>query len=175
MGRRVFERWKIIEDFPDYAISTCGRVKRIGVAKNGTYPGRILKPFATSQGYKVIRLFKNCEVYTVLVHHLVLNQFIKRREMGKECNHKNGNTGDNHVWNLEWVTKSENEKYAHRTGLKRSNGENNSNAKLTNNDVLKIRNMYASDNFSQHALAKRFGVTQSSINKIVLKKSYVEV
>jgi len=35
-----------------------------------------------------------------------------------EVNHKDGNKENNNIENLEWCTKSENQKHAYRTGIK---------------------------------------------------------
>ena len=64
-----------------------------------------------------------------LVHRLVATAFIG--ESKKKCvNHMNGNSYDNNVENLEWVTHSENSLHAMRTGLM--------NKELTYKGVIKI-------------------------------------
>jgi hypothetical protein len=56
-----------------------------------------------------------------------------------EVNHKDGDKANNHPDNLEWATRSEQEKHAFKTGLKTARGSANGNAKLTAADVQKIR------------------------------------
>ncbi len=52
------------------------------------------------------------------VHRLLALAFIPNPENKPEVNHKNGVKTDNSLDNLEWMTKSENELHAFRTGLK---------------------------------------------------------
>lgn len=54
----------------------------------------------------------------VHIHVLVARKFVEGWFEGAFVNHKDGDKHNNHSSNLEWVTRSENEKHAHRTGLK---------------------------------------------------------
>lgn len=64
------EKWKQIADFPDYYISSLGRIKSVRLHKE-----RLLKPWVTSNGYKRIRLHRNIDgmVQTsdLYIHRLV--------------------------------------------------------------------------------------------------------
>jgi len=53
-----------------------------------------------------------------------------------------------------------------------SPGEKNPAAKLTEKEVLEIRKLYATNNFTQTKLAIMFGVTQPLIGRIVKNKSW---
>ena len=60
------------------------------------------------------------------VHRLVALQFIPNPEGKPDVNHGDGNKSNCNVWNLEWMTKKENDHHARATGLtpngmKRSN------------------------------------------------------
>ncbi len=46
--------------------------------------------------------------------------------------------------------------------------------KLTPETAREIRRVYAEGNVSQGKLARRYGVSQSLINSLVLNKTYVE-
>jgi predicted XRE-type DNA-binding protein len=50
-------------------------------------------------------------------------------------------------------------------------GESHHNAKLTNDECSMIRKMYADGTYSQSKIANQFGVTQSNVSYVVLRKS----
>ena len=104
------EKWQILINYPNYSISSFGRIK------NKT---KILKPFF-SFGYKRIRLYCNKEYKYYSIHRLVAEYFIPNPENKPEVNHIDGNSLNNTDNNLEWVTRSENQKHAFKIGLNRS-------------------------------------------------------
>jgi predicted XRE-type DNA-binding protein len=54
-------------------------------------------------------------------------------------------------------------------------GEINGRSKLNENQILKIRRLYATNLFSQQELGNKFGVNQAQISNIVNKKSWSHV
>ena len=50
-------------------------------------------------------------------------------------------------------------------------GENNPDSRLTSAQVIEIRSLYATGQHTQKELAKRFGIGQTTISSIVLKKN----
>ena len=105
------EKWKVIEGFPRYEISTQGRV-RSNTTKSGKK--KILKNF-NNNGYEYITLISGTERGTgeskrVAVHRLVAKAFIPNPKGKEEVDHivpvRNG--GKPVVSNLRWVTKIEN-------------------------------------------------------------------
>lgn len=69
-------------------------------------------------GYSIVRLHKEKSVRSVTVGRLVLEAFAGANKL--EVNHKDGNTLNNHLDNLEYTTRSENQKHAIRNGLART-------------------------------------------------------
>ncbi len=84
-----------------YAVSDCGKVfsyKR----------GRYLKPGVNGSGYLTVTFFKNGKPKTKYVHRLVVETFLEPDTLRKEVDHIDGNTINNNISNLRWVTRSEN-------------------------------------------------------------------
>lgn len=104
------ELWKAVPDYPNYEVSTWGRVRNI---ERGTF----LKP-KLDKGYYRVHLSKKCDVKPKAVHRLVAEAFIEGNHDGLQVNHINGYKTCNDVWNLEWVTPSENISHAYNMGLK---------------------------------------------------------
>ena len=106
------EVWKTIPGYPDYSVSTYGRVK-----KNET--NKILVLTDDSRGYPALSLRNDSGWHTETVHRLVAENFIPNPCGKTTVNHVDGNKRNNHISNLEWNTLSENVKHAYDTGLKR--------------------------------------------------------
>lgn len=67
-----------------------------------------------SKGYYKVKLLNK----TIYVHRLVAEAFIENADSDRnEVNHINGDTHDNRLCNLEWVTHSENMKHAFNHNL----------------------------------------------------------
>ena len=116
------EEWADI-DFTDgaYQVSNMGRVKRtskpmtnsVGVKfKSKEHIIKLSTDNRKGKGYKMACICINNVKRTYTVHRLVAKAFIPNPDNKKEVNHKNGITSDNRASELEWVTRSENEKHA---------------------------------------------------------------
>ena len=96
----MVEEWRIVKEFPNYSVSNLGNVKNITSDK-------ILKPTAKG-GYYHVSLVNNENKQNFKVHRLVALAFIENPENKLEVNHKDKNKLNNHLSNLEWMTRREN-------------------------------------------------------------------
>jgi predicted XRE-type DNA-binding protein len=169
------EKWKVISDFPDYAVSNIGRVKRV-TDSNNRKAGFVLKPSFWNNRYASAILYKDKKYYAKSIHSLVLTAFVcERPTLKHHCNHINGNKRDNRLENLEWVTPRENNLHAVRTGLRKDEiGENNMNKKLKKCEVWLIKKLLH-HKISQYTIAKMFNVTRPNITSINCGKTWKEV
>lgn len=159
--------WKDIEGFEGiYKISSEGTV--VGIPRNGTNGG-VIKRFKTTNGYEEHELFKGGKRYRKYVHRLIATYFISNPENKPFVNHIDGNKLNNNIENLEWVTNKENIEHAAKIGLMRS-GENHPYAKLTDQEVLEIRDLYKHKIYIQRELSEIYGVSRSTMNWIVHNK-----
>lgn len=152
------EIWLPIPDWEDYQESNYGRTKRF--YKNGEV--KILKPALNKDGYLQVYLHKGGKKKNFKVARLVATLFIPNPDNKPQVNHIYSRFS-NHVDCLEWTTHAENMQHAVDTGLIKS-GEDSPDAKLTNEQVLYIREN--PDGLNTQQLAAMFGVGQTTISLI---------
>ena len=105
------EKYCIIENFNNYAISNYGNIKNI---KNN----KILKPHKNTNGYMEYTFCQNKIKATFRIHRLVGIYFIDNPQNKPYINHIDGDKTNNNVSNLEWCSAKENDNHARETGLK---------------------------------------------------------
>lgn len=174
------EEWLVITEFPDYAVSACGRVQNM-------LRGNILRP--RLDRYSYLTLYRAGKPYVVLVHRLVCAAFHgEPPSPAHEVAHSDGNAHNNNQNNLRWATRRENEadKIIHGTNLagrpssvpieRRAKGATHgrhtqphrtargerARSKLTEKDVREIRE----DVRPRKVLAAEYGVSRQMIGYI---------
>jgi hypothetical protein len=166
------ETWTPITDFPNYAVSDCGNVKRLTDAR-GTAAGVVLQGDLDKYGYRVVLLRNQHLRKTVKIHRLVAAAFIKPIPKDMQINHKNGVKLDNRVENLEIVTAGQNVRHSFRNlGRKTSSGYGATH--LSDEQVLQIRRL-KSEGVRQNEIAHRFDLSVGRVSAIILRKSYKDV
>lgn len=98
---------KIIKGFENYSVSDTGRVRniktgkiKVGISNNA------------GNGYLYVDIYNNGKKSRKYIHRLVVENFIPNPQNKPMVNHIDGNTKNNNVSNLEWVTAQENVKHA---------------------------------------------------------------
>lgn len=120
----MIEIWKDIPNYEGlYQVSNLGNVKSLDhYSSNGftdiLYKGRLLKQQKDKYGYLSVVLYKNGKYKRCKVHRLVALAFIENLYDMTEINHIDGNKKNNNVSNLEYSTRSLNNKHAYSIGLK---------------------------------------------------------
>ena len=99
-------RWELL-----YEINNFGSVRN-------KHTGKILIGDINTAGYRRVTLYSGDIRERWFVHRLVATVFIDNPYRYKEVNHKDGNKLNNCVSNLEWCDRTQNEREAHRVGLK---------------------------------------------------------
>jgi hypothetical protein len=100
--QQVFERWRLIDGYDNYSVSTFGRVKNIDT-------GIMMKNRIGANGYYKVNLCKNGKKKTITVHRLVASAFIANPNKKPYVDHKNNDKFNNNITNLRWVTNEENQ------------------------------------------------------------------
>jgi predicted XRE-type DNA-binding protein len=142
----------------DYLVSNYGRVKNLKT-------NLILK--TNINRYARVVIYNNGLAKNIAVHRMVAELFLENPENKPQVNHIDGDKLNNHVSNLEWCTQSENQQHAFDTGLQISKkGEEHHNCKLTEADVLEIKELLESGEVSGPEIASLFDVNQQLVSKI---------
>jgi len=166
------EIWKRIKYFPEYEVSNFGRVKSF---KRDIINGKIRKFYIDIYGYKTITLIKNSKLKTFTIHRLVIQAFKSNPENKSQINHIDGNKLNNKIENLEWCTCSENLKHAYKLGLKSNKGEKASGAKLTEGQVLEIRELYKTRKYTYNSLGEIYKISYQSISDIIKRRTWTHI
>ena len=130
---------------------------------------RFLKTQKDHAGYPCITLGGK----TYKIHRLLADAYVPKVPK-KDCvNHRNGKRDDNRLENLEWCTQKENVRHAWRTGLcKAKFGDKHHNAKLSYEEVAKIRDKIDNKYGTLTRLAKQYEVSPSLI--FLIKRGHRE-
>lgn len=169
------EQWKEIKGNREtYEVSSLGNVRtkdREG-ARGQRIKGHILSQRDNSNGYLRCDMNVDGKTKSHLIHRLVAEKFIPNPDNKLFVNHIDGNKHNNSVNNLEWCTRSENEKHAWKIGLKcdtATKGELHGMHKLNKNDVEYIREHHIRNGGSMKTgeLARKFNVNPQTITEIV--------
>jgi hypothetical protein len=160
-----------IPGFPGYQITTDGRVW--SEPKTTSHKkGKWLKPCITN-GYVYAGLYQNGKCFDRRVHRLVLETYVGPCPKGMEACHNNGDRRDNRLENLRWGTRSANIYDAVKHGTHVNNqGEKNSQAKLTEDQVRLIYASYHNGLHTIKELTDYFNVSEGCIWGIVRKVNW---
>lgn len=119
---------------------------------------------------RYLRLFLKAgkQRFNLVAHRLVWVHFFGPIPKGKYINHRNGNMRDNRPKNLEVCTSSENRRHALTTGLAiTAYGERVGGSKLSNIQTAQLRKLWLSGRYTQMILARKFGISQAHVSKII--------
>lgn len=168
------EIYRYIEGFnKSYMVSNYGNIKSVDrvdyIGKRRK--GKLLKTYFSKYGYKMVCLTNKGIQKNFLVHRLVASAFLDNKDCLPEVNHKDGNKSNNHVSNLEWVTKSQNVIHAF-TVLKRT--VNRPNCGLFGKLNYHAKAIYKIDN-NGNAIKRYDSITEASKELCVSNNSICHV
>lgn len=123
------EIWEDIKGYEGYyQVSNLGNVKSLSRITKGKKYGvhklkdKILKPIKCGN-YYFITLWKSRKYKQIYIHRLVATTFIPNPDSLPEVNHKDGNTENNNINNLEWCTRAYNIKHSYDVLKRKANVE----------------------------------------------------
>ncbi len=162
---------KIVEDYPEYAVSSCGKIFRVSSGKEMKQGLRGHK----GSEYLYINTSVNNIQRKVNSHILIASAWVDNPDLllRKYVNHKDGNKTNNNASNLEWVTHSQNQRHAVETGLK-GKGNLLYNSELTDDQVHEICKLLV-DGARPKDVASKYNVSADIIRKIRAGDTYFHV
>jgi hypothetical protein len=170
---RVIEEWRPVKRSDGrYEVSNLGRVRAMR-DRWGRPVERVLARRLDDKGYWRSTLRIGDQYRASTLYPLMLEAFVGPRPDGCEASHINGNSQDDRLENLCWETHAENvaRQRAHGTIMF---GRKNSQAKLTDADVIEIRRARQSGEYLQ-SIADRYGISDSNVSLICVGGGWPEV
>lgn len=158
-----FEEWRGIPGWPEYKVSSWGRVRRLGKTCKARWKSDLRNRKITLYRGDQSRKLGNRKDFTI--HRLVAISFIENPNNYPEVRHLDGKAWNNNVKNLAWGTSKQNkqDKVLHGTSKKWDSNQ----AKLTWNQVEYIRERSSeTPRPLDRELAKELGVHRKLINLI---------
>jgi hypothetical protein len=177
------EIWKPVYGYEEYyEVSNLGNIRtieRFVVLPTHSYlkKQKMLTQFKDGRGYNHVKLYDGKgKPKSFTTHKVVAITFLDNPECHPEINHKDGNKLNNNLDNLEWSSRSDNIKHSYAIRDVRSySGENAVLAKLTENQVIEIREAYEKGEMTRSQLSKKYGVKYNNIDSIIKRKTWKHV
>ena len=155
---RMFSIWRPIPEFDGYFASRDGQI-----LSTKCQPARILRPIVSRRdGHLHIFLYRDRKMHKGFIHRLVLMAWDRMPTEGEESRHLNGAPSDNRYENLVWGTRQDNSDDRVRHG-RSGRGESNANHRLTEEQVIEIRQRVGQKTL--RALAREYGVSHTCIRR----------
>lgn len=168
------EVWKDIPGYEGlYQVSDLGRVRSLDRIKwNGksefVIKGKILKTsYRNKNNREYVELTdENKKRTKINIHILVAIAFIGPRPESYAVCHIDGNPLNNKLSNIRYDSNRQNQIDVYRQGRKSGNG------KLTIEQVLEIRKLYSTGDYTKTKLGEMFEVHSATIGKIINRKRF---
>lgn len=161
------EIWKDVVGYEGlYQVSNIGRVRSLDrtVFNNGNksmnlIKGCMMNPRRIRDTYLIVNVCRDNIHKKLFVHRMVATAFIPNPENKEQVNHIDHDKLNNHVSNLNWMTRQENHQYAVSEGRFKNMTKR---GRLTKEEILHIRKK----EMPRMEYVKLYGVCSSTIRNV---------
>jgi hypothetical protein len=175
--------WKPVKGYENYyEVSNDGEIRnivRLIVCSNRSYcrKQKELRQYVNRRGYKTVKLYDgNAKGVMFTVHRIVALTFLENLNNYKEVNHIDYDKFNNSVENLEWCTRSHNVRHSYVTkDPTKYKGSGNKMSKLTEEQVIQMREDRKTGNFTYKQLAEKYSVGLTLVGYIINNKVWRHV
>lgn len=160
-AKQIFKPVKGWEDL--YEVTNDGKIYSIR-------QGKFLKPRLSLDGYERVVLCKDGVRREMRVHRIVAEAFLENPNGLQQVNHKDFNTINNYVSNLEWCTNQYNSNYSSERRHKILYRDDVGRIKIYKS--VRFTNVYNNNSFTILGLknvAKQFGCSRKLVSQIIKK------
>lgn len=170
------EIWKPIPSLNNlYEASNLGRIR----SANGKYKGKILKEYVrcpSNINYNLVEVHIDKKKWAKKVHRLVAEVFCENPKNYPIVMHLDNNRRNNRADNLQWGTlKMNSQQMIHEGRGNKSKGSAHYYSKLTEDQVVEIRNKYIPRKYTLQKLAKEYNVSFGLIGHVVKNRNWTHV
>ena len=158
-----------------YLVSTYGRIVAVNYRGIEFNPREMILR-VDNRGYWRTCLSYRGEYKTFDVHRLLAQTFIPNPENKPFVNHIDADKTHCFIWNLEWVTESENTRHAYSIGrMKVRRGEEIGDNKFTTPMVRRVCELLVEDKLSLKEIAVETGVSYDMVRNILNGNSWKHI
>lgn len=159
---------EVFKDIPGYEglyqISNFGKVKSLP-RKENHFKEKVLTVRLDRGGYPVTFFRYKTKGKWIKIHRAIAMAFINNPLCKEVVNHIDGDKQNYNILNLEWVTDRENKDHAMTNRLYAA-GEKNNGAKLKEEQVKEIRELYKTKKLTIRELSQKFDISWCSVQRI---------
>lgn len=164
------EKWNEVVDYPNYEISTQGNIRRWDNKK-----GEVKVSTAPAPTYLMFNTWVNKKYKKLYVHREMMRAFNPTEDpnLTHVC-FKDNNIYNLNLENLYWSSQNKRMRRRFKEGGY-ARGQEHHRAKLTDEDVIKIRAMWDSEQYTQKVIAEKFGIHVSTCANIISKRFWPHI
>lgn len=161
------EEWRDVVGYEGlYQVSNTGKVRSLNYRR---IAGAVVELKQKNvKGYKYVDIINGTMRKMAPIHRLVTEAFIGSCPVNKQVNHIDGDTANNNIINLEYVTASENIRHSYeKLGRRRSPGVKNGKAKINDEIVLSMLKAHYEQGVTIKDVSRKFGTSYGSAYAII--------